>query len=142
MRSLAIPRAHVLADVASKKMMANPFPFLFGDIPAQFNGRVGNAFSAVENIRLDDRAGRARIDASRTTAAAVGNRRVVRQFQIGQDAAKEQPRSHLLINDARVLSEPADTRVFRVNTLDERARIDVGFRSVRGVLLDPIGKLT
>src|SRR6266446_3369151 len=110
---------------------------LFRNIAAQFDRRVRNAFPAVENIRLENGARRAGVDASRAGSAAIGNGCVIRQLEIGKDAPQKQPGANLLINDAGIFPEPADAGVFRIYALQQWARIHIGFSALRRILFEP-----
>src|SRR5215475_3662377 len=100
MRSLAVPRADVLTDVASKKMVPDSLTICFRYFAAQFNGRVRNTFPAVENVWLNDRLRWARINAARTRPATFRHGRVESNVKIGDYASQEQPRPGLLIDNA------------------------------------------
>src|SRR5205807_7368837 len=88
---LAIPGADILADVAPKKMMADARSIRFGDFAAKFDGGIGDAFAAVENIRLKNGAGWTGIDAPRAAAASVGHRIINLEIQVRENTAKEKP---------------------------------------------------
>ena len=91
MGSATIPRAHILADIAAEEVMADSFPGVLCDFATQLDGRVGHAFPAVENVWFEDGAGRTRVNAPRAGAATIGNRRIVAEFNIGDDATQEEP---------------------------------------------------
>src|SRR5690242_14047880 len=103
-------------------MMADPSPVLLGNSAAQFNGRIRDTLPAVENVRLQNRTGRACFDTAGTRSAASRNSVVISQFQIGDNTTKKQPGPDLLIDDARVLSEPTNPRILRVCAFQQRPR--------------------
>src|SRR5205823_3428116 len=121
-------------------MMTNTHSILFGNSTAQFNGRIRNTFPAVENVGLQNRAGGTRLNAARADPTTVCDSAIERPFEIGDDTTKEQPRPGLLIDDARVLSEPPNARIFRVHAFEQRPRIHVTFGVPAGILLNPPGQ--
>ena|SRR5438093_799866 len=137
MRRLTIPGADILTDIATEEMMTDTGSILFRNFAAQFDRRVRNALPAVENIGFENGARRTGIDAARAGPAAVRDGSVVGQFKIGNDATKKQPRAGFLIDDTRILSEPAHARILRIDPFEEWAGIDIGFRSLGRILLDP-----
>src|SRR5688572_13095150 len=106
-----VPWTNVLADVATKQMMPDPLTPLLRDRPAQFDGRVRDALSAIQNVGSNERVGGTGIQASGAGSASVRRWCVVIQRKIGDDAAEKKPGSSLLIDDAGVLSEPPDAGI-------------------------------
>src|SRR5439155_25370118 len=62
----------------------------------------------------------ASINATRATSAAIWSRQISLQFERSQDDAEEQPRSDLLIQDACVLADPPNARIFRIYAFHKR----------------------
>ena len=130
-RRAPIPRANVLADVAPEDVPPDRFAQLRRNRSAEFDGQIRDATPRVENVRLDDRAGRARVDTQAAVAAQVRDRRVgganrSRQVQRGDDHAEEKPRANFLVYQTRILREPAEPGVFGGDALDNRSRIHIG----------------
>src|SRR5690242_13861001 len=80
-----VPGADVLADVATKNMMAERRPQLLRDAAAFFNGEISDAAARIELAGSDKRLRRTRIEAARTASASVRSREIGRQLQRCQD---------------------------------------------------------
>src|SRR5215471_13118344 len=106
-------------------MMSDPFPIRLRNVPAQLDRRIRNAFPAVEHKRLENRLRRTCVDTACTGSAPVRRRRIDFQFEIRQDATQKKPGSDSFINDARVLSKPADTGVPGKDALVDGTRVDI-----------------
>src|SRR5437867_13429098 len=109
-------------------MMADGAALPFRNIPTQLDRHVRNALAAVQNVRLENGAGRASVQTARARAAPVGNGCVIVQFELSHNAPQEKPRSCLLINDACILAEPSHTGILCVNSLKQWSCIDVNLR--------------
>ena len=118
-------------------MVPDPRSILFRNLTPQFDCCVRNALPAVENVRFENGAGGAGINAARAGSTAVRHRSVVRQFKIGNDATKKKPGAGFLVDDARILSEPTHAGVFRKYAFEQWACVDIGLGSLRRILLDP-----
>ena len=110
-----IPGADILADVAAEDLAADGRAEFFGDGAALLDGEVGDAAGGVHLARGDEGVGGAGVDAAACRcrsgrrpgwAALVGG-----DLERGEDAAEEEPRAELLIEDAGVLAGPADAGV-------------------------------
>ena len=82
-------------------------------------------------MRLDERPGRAGLQAQRARAALVERRRVHRERQGADDLRQEQPRAELGVDEAAVLADPAEAGILRVDALLDRPRVDVRARLER-----------
>src|SRR5438046_9260900 len=98
-------------------MMTDAGSILLRNLAAQFDGCVRNALPAVENIRFENGARGRGIDAARAGSAAVRNRGVVGQLEIGHETTKKEPGASLLIDDAHILYEPTHARILRLYSL-------------------------
>src|SRR5262249_30705805 len=125
MRRFVVPWTDILTDVTAEKMVADSFALRFGNFTAQFDGRVSDALSAVQNIGLDNRLRRTGIDASSARATPIRYWNIDIDLEIGKDAAEKEPGAGFLINDAGILSEPSDAGIFSVNAFQKRTCIDV-----------------
>src|SRR4029077_13410510 len=65
------------------------------------------------------------INAARAASAAVRSWHISLQFQRSENDTQEQPRSDLLIQDACVLPDPANSRVFGIHTFHQRPGVHV-----------------
>ncbi len=72
-----VPRTDQLTVVTTVDAVADHGPQLFGDRAAQFDSEVGNATPGVDNVRLDDRVGRADIDATASLERTRGSPSVI-----------------------------------------------------------------
>src|SRR5262245_55896213 len=121
-RRLAVPRANVLTDVATEYVPTHRFQQLFRNRAAKLDGQVRNAAPGVQNVRLNDSLCGAGIQTRAARSAAIRRRQVMsaecrRQFQRGQNDSDKQPGSCELIDEQRVLPEPAKARVLRRSAL-------------------------
>ena len=112
-------------------MLSNACAIRLRNFAAQLDRRVSDAFAAVQNVGLEDGARGTRVETSRAGAAAIGNWRVIFKIETCQNTAEEQPRTGLLINDAGILSEPANSGILGVNALEQRSRIHICLRALR-----------
>ena len=85
----------------------------------------------IEHARLDERAGRTRLETARAAAALLEPLRVGLERQRADDLAEKQPRAELGVDQAGVLADPAEPGVLRVDALLHRAGVDVGARVER-----------
>src|SRR6267378_7663434 len=125
-RRFAVPGTHVLADVATENMPAHLRAQGFGDVTALLDGQIRNAQTRIEFAGCDKRVRGAGVDTARTASATVGGGQIGFQFQRTQDHSQEKPRAEFLINDASVLRDPSDARIFCVDAFDQWSRVDVG----------------
>src|ERR1035441_9695756 len=79
----------------------------------------------------DDRRRWAGVDAAAASAAAVGRRRVGGDLDREQQFAEKEPRAALLIDETRILADPAKAGEPRVGALQQRRGIDADFRFAR-----------
>src|SRR5262245_697260 len=104
-RCFSIPRTNVLADVATKQVMADVFAKLLGNRATQFNVEVSDTAAAIEEIGSHDSLCWTGVDAFRAGAAAVRCRIVRVEFEICHDTAEKDPGTDLVIDDTGVLPE-------------------------------------
>src|SRR5580658_6261476 len=95
-RRLAVPGAHILADVAADNSIAHWSAKLVGNRSAEFDGEIGDAAARVEHIRRGERLRGAGIETARTSAAEIGGRRFARrergfEGQRGDNDSEKQP---------------------------------------------------
>src|ERR1017187_1471604 len=126
----AVPRTHILADIAAKNVASDGGPRLFGRRAAQLDGEVRNAQPRIERPRgaLHQSCGhdglrRARLDAERTRAATVRWRLVRLQVERKQQLAQKEPGAHGLVNEAGVLGDPAQSGMPCVSALQQRRSV-------------------
>jgi hypothetical protein len=114
------------------------------DFAALLDRQVRNAQSSIEFTRRDDRLCGTSIDTPRATSATIRGRQVGFQFERGQDHSQKQPRPKFLIDDARVLANPSDAGIFRVQAFNQWAGVDVGAKQrtsgVRVAMNQAVGK--
>src|SRR5262245_52520299 len=99
-----------------------------GNRRSQFDCQIRKASIRIKDTRLDQRTRRTRLEAACATAALLEPLRIRLERQRADDLAKEQPRSDLAIDQARVLADPSDSGVLRVHALLNGSRVDVGSR--------------
>src|SRR5260370_1230801 len=123
----AIPRTHILTDVAAEHMVSDFGAILLRDGAAHLDREVGDAQPGIESIGRavgHDRRGWAGVDAARARAAAVRWRRIRLDLHRNQQLAEEKPGAHLLIDEAGVLADPAQAGPARIEPPPPRAGVD------------------
>src|SRR5216684_6273864 len=125
-RSLTVPGADILADVASKNILADACPQLLGNRSPLLDREIGNALGGIEFIGTDKSVGRTSLDTAGAAPTAVGSRQIRCKFERRQDHAQEKPRTLSLIDDASIFADPPHAGVLRVDTLNNRPGVDVG----------------
>jgi len=132
-RGLAVPRANILADVASEQPLPHFAPQVVRDRAAQLDRQVTDAPPAVELVWPDECVGRAGVEAASTRAAVVGGvRLVVIQFEVGEQRAQKDPTAQPLVDEHGVLADPTDAGQSREVALEQRCRVDDGSRTTAG----------
>ena len=123
-RRLAVPRAHLLAHVAAEQPVADSGPQFVRDRAAQLDGQVADAAPRVELIGRDERVGRTGVQARGAGAAVVGREgRVGLEREIEQQGAEEEIAAQLLVDQHRVLAEPAQAGPAGEVALQQRGRV-------------------
>src|SRR5208283_2271855 len=135
-RRFSVIRANLLANVAPIYMPPDLLAKLLWNIAPQFNGQVRNAAPCIQNIRLHQRACRASVQTLPATSAKIPRRRFTprqrrRQLQRSDNRTQKKPRSPLLIQQQRVLSQPTQSRIFREYPFRNRPRVRISPRTVR-----------
>jgi hypothetical protein len=123
-----IPRADILAVVASEDSATYSWPELSRDETSQFNGEIRNAKTTVHDMGSNDGVGRTGRDAPVAGAAVVPFATVWGKLDRYQDLAEKKPRAPLPGNEIRMFPEPSKTGCGRVALFQKRTRIDVGSR--------------
>ena len=126
-----VPRAHVLADVAAVDV-SPPALRRIGGMASSARSSGSRGTPGVEHVRLDDGAGRARVEALRARAAVVGRRRIGIERQAVTGSSTGRSTSRVAADDAGVLADPADAGVLRVDAL-----LDPGCRRRPSPRTDP-----
>src|SRR5688500_7124536 len=106
----------------------------FGDRSPQFDSQVRNALRGIEDARVYQCTGRARVDAQGALAALIESGRVRVEVEARHDAGKEQPRPLVAIDQTAVLAYPSQPGVLRVDTLLHGMLVDED-RGVEGIRL-------
>ena len=104
---------------------------LAGDVAAQLDRQIRDAARRIENTGRDDRLRRTGFEAERAGAALIDRRRIHLERQAADDCAEKHPRSELRVDHARVLADPPDARVLRVDALLNRTGVDIRARLER-----------
>ena len=123
--SPAIPGADVLADIASKDMVAHFRAMRLWDWAFEFNREVRDAEPGIElPSALSGHEGRggAGVDAARAGSATVGWRfgGGCGEIQRQENFAQQKPASAGLIDEAGILSNPAEAREPGVGAFEQR----------------------
>ena len=128
-RSLAIPRADILTNIAAENVPPHSRPQLFRNRAALLNREIRNAQARIKFSRRNNRLRRTGGYATRARAAAIRSRQVSRKFrrnfQRREDYSEKQPRAQLLVDDAGVLPDPSDARILGIHAFDKRAGVDI-----------------
>lgn len=110
-RRESIPWADHLADVASKNPIAYFFAQFNRDVVFEFDGEIGDAARRVECAVWQNAIGGAGGDATRACAAMVGDEwRIGLEFEVEKNFGDEKIRALFWMDEASVLSDPADAR--------------------------------
>src|SRR2546425_7409299 len=123
----SVPRAHILTDVTAEYMVSDFRAMRSGKTTAELDGEIRNAESRVQSVDRTvghERRGRAGVNAARACAAAVGRRRVRLNLDGNEQFTKEKPGAHLLVDEARVPADPAQTGIARIGPLEQRRGVD------------------
>jgi hypothetical protein len=125
-KAAAVPRAHVLADVAAEDVAAHALAPLLRTRALHLDGEGADAACGVEDVGRDEGARGAGVEARGARAAQVGARRVRGQVEVGDDLAEEEPGAVLGVEEAAVLSPRADPRGRRPGLLGDGAGVHAG----------------
>ena len=107
-RRAAIPRARLLAGVATEEPIAARRPKLRRNRAAQLDREVADALPRIEAVWLDQCAGRTGIEARAARAATVGHTwLIVRHLFGAQQGSQEKPTAEPLVDQHGVLADPA-----------------------------------
>src|SRR5262245_22497109 len=117
--------ADILADVAAVHVVAKRGVKLLGDRTFQLNRQIRETACRIELAGLDERSGRACLEASRARTALVDAGRVGIERKCADDFREEQPRADLRVDQAGVLPYPPEAGVLRIDPLLDRAGIDI-----------------
>src|SRR5262249_3154529 len=89
-REALIPRAHVLADIAAKEVVADRGTQRTRDLAARLDGQVGNALGRIQHMRRGEGMGGTGVETPGARPTAINReRRVRRELQGRQQAADE-----------------------------------------------------
>ena len=88
-RGRGVEGTHVLADVAAEDVRCRRAPQLARDGAGQLDGEVRDAAACIEHARVDERAGRARVEAGGTGPAAWAFGSARRDVEIDQQLAEQ-----------------------------------------------------
>src|SRR6185312_2681805 len=126
-----VPRTYFLADVAAVHVRAHRRVEFRRDVAALLDRQVRDAAVRIDDAGRDDRLRLARLDAERARAALIERRPIAFQIEAADDLGEKDPRALLRVDHARVLADPADAGVLRVDALLHRPRVDVRARIER-----------
>ena len=119
-----VPGADELAVVASEDPVADRGSQRLGNRAVVLDREVGNAAARIELVGRRDRAGRAGGQAGAAAAAAVRRARVYGERQVGEQFAEHEERAGALVDEVRVLADPAKAGIARERLLHDGRRID------------------
>src|SRR4029077_16359201 len=126
-----VPRAHFLADVAAIHMRADAGAAPGGDGSPQLDREIRNTARRIEDAWRDERVSGTRLETQRACPALIQRRRIDLEWQTADDFREEDPRSEPRVDDARVLANPADAGILRVDPFLDRTSVNVGARVER-----------
>ena len=108
-----VPRADLLADIATENPVLK-FVFIFlRQFTLGFNGMVRDAPACVEQTGCEDGTGRAGIDSTGAAPAEIVDLLLfVLQFQVSDDLADENEGADLWVDQAGILPDPAQAGFF------------------------------
>ena len=138
-----IPRAHVLANVTTEEPFSHAGSQFCWHVIAQLDRQVTDAAARIQNVRIDERAGRTGIETRSAGTAVVGLvRGVVFQFQVGKQGRQKKPTAQLLVQEQRVLADPTQAGELCELAFQQRRRINhAAHFGLRGRASQPFDKL-
>ena len=80
-RSSAVPRADILADVATKQVPAHTVTQFLGNGPSLFDSEIRDALVRIEVVGAKESVGRARIETAGASPAAIGSGQIGNKLQ-------------------------------------------------------------
>src|ERR1700736_2245984 len=104
----AIPRTHVLANIAAEDMPPHRLAELPWNCAAQLNREIRDAAPRIQNVGLDDGSARASVNAQTAIPAKILRRSArwaerLRQIERRHDHAKEKPRTRCFVDETSIL---------------------------------------
>ena len=126
-REPLVPRADLLADVASVHQLADRVTTLDGNLAFELDRQIRDAArSHRARAALDDRAGRTRVDAPAARSAMIAaNGASGSSSRSRSSSPRKKNDPTLRIDEHRVLSEPAEPGAPREVALEHRTGVDV-----------------
>src|SRR5205807_9655209 len=80
-RSSAVPRADILADVATKQVPAHTVTQFLGNGASLFDSEIRDALVRIEAVGAKESVGRARVETAGAGSAAIGSGQIGNKFQ-------------------------------------------------------------
>ena len=119
-----VPRADQLTIIAAEDPVTHGPAELDRDTAAQLNGEIGDAAFRIHLVGRDKRIGRADIETGAAATAVVCCGFIDRQGQIGEKLTKEKPGAGLLVNQHRILADPAQPGLLCQCPFQNRCAVD------------------
>src|SRR5690625_2112523 len=104
-----VPRADILADVASENPILNHLFFIRADLLLELNRQIGDAFASIHTVGFGDRIGRACIDAPGAGSAVIADGSIIDKGDINDHLSDKKPRAVLFVQDVAVFTHPSDS---------------------------------
>src|SRR4029077_1050807 len=123
--SLPVPRARLLADVASEDPVLERRAQLDRDRAPVLDRQVREAAARIHRVAGTKRAGRTGGVAARAAAAVGGGRGHGVEREVGEELGEEEVGSRLAVEDERVLADPPEPGPHRPFALEDRPGVDV-----------------
>ncbi len=101
---------------------------------------VRDAAIGVDDPVVDDRAGRAGVDARATRSAEVGVGEIGVELGDGEDLSEQQPRAEIARQQVGVLADPAEPGALGPGALEHGPGVDERARGFTRFGLEPVGK--
>lgn len=108
-RRFAVVGADLLADVAAEDPVAHAWLQVGRNVAAMLDGEVRNAARGVHPVGVGEGVRGTGVEAAGAGAAVVGLRRVWGEVEGGKYLAEEKAGAEVLVQDERVLADPADS---------------------------------
>ena len=118
---------NLLADIATKNMIAHQGSKMTRNPTLEFNGQVRNAAASVQDIRSYECSRGTGLETQITLSASIPNRAVISQRDTQKQFPKKKPRAFFRRNKMSVLPDPAYSRNSGIIPFQHGTRIDESF---------------
>src|SRR5690625_6961813 len=101
-----VPRADILADVASENPILYHLFFIRADLLLELNRQIGDAFASIHTVGFGDRIGRTCIDALGAGSAVIDDGSIIEKGDINDHLSDNKPRVVHFVHVVAVITYP------------------------------------